>query len=172
MTRDWRPGATISASTIRIHTLDAVFFISVRKARKRLDRASWLVSCRLVSFPSFWIWGNCPNWTWGVLANDEHPGSSHAGQICATFEIHTVELEDNHSRSLHRTIIAHPHQPTSHFTPPVGFSQLCLLLRLTKQSINPSTAPERPPANQTVQLSHPVGERLDPTGPALETSTE
>lgn len=42
-------GATISASTIRIHTLDAVSFISVRRARKRLDRASWLVSCRLAS---------------------------------------------------------------------------------------------------------------------------
>lgn len=122
-----------------------------------------VLSPRLVSF--LLDLGKLPKLDLGVLANDEHPGSSHAGQICATFEIHTVELEDNHSQSLHRTIIAHPHQPTTHFTPPVGFSQLCLLLRLTRQSINPSTAPERPPANQTVQLSHPLGQRLDPYWP-------
>lgn len=120
--RDWETGATISASTTRARTLDRCLFISVRNARKRLDRASWLVSCRLVSFSFLLDLGKLPKLDLGVLANDEHPGSSLCWTICATFEIHTVELEDNHSRSLHRTIIQHPHQPTSHFKPPLGAS--------------------------------------------------
>lgn len=91
-------------------------FISVRKARKRLDRASWLVSCRLASprLVSFLLdLGKLPKPDLGALANDEDPGSSLCWTICATFEIHTVELEDNHTRSLHQTIIRTP-TPSPH----------------------------------------------------------
>lgn len=117
-------------------------FISVRKARKRLDRASWLVSCRLASprLVSFLLdLGKLPKPDLGALANDEDPGSSLCWTICATFEIHTVELEDNHTRSLHQTIIRTPTPAHISFHASRGcLSTLCLLLRLT--SIHSTTA--------------------------------
>lgn len=117
-------GATISASTTRTHTLDACLFISVRKARKRLDRASWLVclSPRLVSFPSFWIWGNCPNWTWASSRMMNIPAHLFAGQF-----VQHSRFTPSSSRTITRDPCtgqsSHTHsQPTSHFTPPVGIS--------------------------------------------------
>lgn len=166
MTRDWRPGATISASTIRIHTLDAVFFISVRKARKRLDRASWLVSCRLVSFPSFWIWGNCPNWTWAF---------SRMMNIPAHLMLDKFVQHSRFTPSSSRTITRDPCTEQSSHThtsphlilrhPWASLNSVCSYdSRAINQSQHSTAAPERPPANQTVRLSHPVGKRLDPTG--------
>lgn len=162
-------GATISASTTRTHTPWTAVFLSPSAARKRLDRASWLVclvaSPRLVSF--LLDLGKLPKLDPGVLANDEDPGSSLCWTICATFEIHTVELEDNHSRSLQRTIIAHPPQPTSHFTPPVGISRcVCSYDSRAFHSITTPLLSGLPtsPASQPMALSHSVSERSDPTG--------
>lgn len=117
-------GDDLSLDHPNTHTLDAVFLSpSAKQGKGWTERPGSCVfaSPRLVSF--LLDLGKLPKLDLGVLANDEDPGSSLCWTICATFEIHTVELEDNHSRSLHRTIIAHPHQPTSHFTPPVGVSR-------------------------------------------------
>lgn len=140
-------GATISASTTRTYTLDACLFISVRKARKRLDRASWLVclSPRLVSFPSFWIWGNCPNWTWASSRMMKIPAHLFAGQFVQHSRFTPSTSRTITREPLHRTIIAHPHQPTSHFTPPVGISYSVCSYDSRAFHSNHNTATERPP---------------------------
>lgn len=150
-------GATISASTTRTHTLDACLFISVRKARKRLDRASWLVclSPRLVSFPSFWIWGNCPNWTWASSRMMNIPAHLFAGQFVQHSRFTPSSSRTITREPLHRTIITHPLPAHISFHATRGLFSLGLLLRLTSISFNHNTATERPP-NQPCQ-PNPMG---------------
>lgn len=160
-------GDDLSLDHPNTHTLDAVFLSPSAKQGKgwteRPGSCVFVASPRLVSF--LLDLGKLPKLDLGVLANDEDPGSSLCWTICATFEIHTVELEDNHSRSLHRTIIAHPHQPTSHFTPPVGISHsVCPYDSRASHSITTPLLSGLPtsPASQPMGLSHSVREN-DPT---------
>lgn len=58
-------GDDLSLDHPNSHTLDAVFLSpSAKQGKGWTERpGSCVLSPRLVSFPSFWIWGNCPNWT-------------------------------------------------------------------------------------------------------------
>lgn len=163
-------GDDLSLDHPNSHTLDAVFLSpSAKQGKGWTERpGSCVLSPRLASsrfLPSGF--GEIAQTGPGVLANEEDPGSSLCWTICATFEIHTVEFEDNQSRSLHRTIIAHPLQPTSHFTPPVGVSRcVCSYDSRAFHSITTPLLSGLPtsPASQPMTLSHSVSERPDPTG--------
>lgn len=167
----WRPGRRSQPRPPEHTPWTPVFLSPSAKQGKGWTERPGSCACRLASprLVSFLLdLGKLPKLDLGVLANDEHPGSSLCWTICATFEIHTVELEDNHSRPLHRTIITHPLPAHISFHATRGHFSLCLLLRLTSISFNHNTASERPP-NQPCQpthgpsLSHSVSERPDST---------
>lgn len=177
MTRDWRPGRRSQPrpSEYTPWTL-SLLSPSAEQGKRRTERpGSCLVaSPRLVPF--LLDLGKLPKLDLGVLANNEHPGSSPAGQIVQHSRFtpsgsRTITHDPCTEQSSHTH--TSPHLISRH--PWAFLPQLCLLSRLTSsQSITAqllSGLLPKPcqPARGTESL---IGTRTRPDWLGFESSTE
>lgn len=152
MTRDWRPGRRSQPRPSEYTPWTLSFLSPSAKQGKGwterpgscLVASPRLASPRLVSFPSFWIWGNCPNWTWAFSRMMNIPAHLMLDNLC--------NIRDSHRRARGQSlaILAPNNHRTStpahisFYATRGHFSTLSALTTL-EQSINHSTATERPP---------------------------